>query len=316
MIYLPTRLVQAFPKFLLAVACLAMSAFCTLRLVATKQQLIAQWTNYPPSESLLTLAVTVAILAAGALVTAWWSLGFALTYLAMITVPTSALHRTLAAGALRVAPRIARTALVGVTGASLTLTATGALAAPAEPALAQVGSLQSVSAQAESIQTLSPATAMPASPTGPVDITGTTESGGPSIYLGFGAPGSVTAPNADAATAKPPATRSAHVPAEAKAATAPPSPAPAGTTESKTGSDNKTDSEDKGGSQEAATTVTVTPGDSLWSITATLAPSATGAEIATLWPQLYLANSAAIGADPDLILPGTVLAIPTDFGSN
>ena len=57
--------------------------------------------------------------------------------------------------------------------------------------------------------------------------------------------------------------------------------------------------------------VVVRPGDSLWAITAReLGPYASDARIAHRWPQWYRANRDVIGADPDLILPGTVLQSP------
>ncbi|QIK77335.1 LysM peptidoglycan-binding domain-containing protein [Nocardioides piscis] len=56
--------------------------------------------------------------------------------------------------------------------------------------------------------------------------------------------------------------------------------------------------------------VIVRPGDSLWSIAAaSLPPRATPAEVDGAWRALYAANRAAIGADPDLVLPGTELVV-------
>lgn len=76
-----------------------------------------------------------------------------------------------------------------------------------------------------------------------------------------------------------------------------------------------------------ATIHRVSAGESLWSITeelldagaagASTAPSSGGpsaqARIARAWPILYAANAESIGADPDLILPGTALSVPEDF---
>ena len=73
-----------------------------------------------------------------------------------------------------------------------------------------------------------------------------------------------------------------------------------------------------------ATTHQVSAGESLWSITQELLdagaagaptdPSSGGpsaqARVARAWPILYAANAESIGADPDLILPGTVLSVP------
>ena len=76
-----------------------------------------------------------------------------------------------------------------------------------------------------------------------------------------------------------------------------------------------------------ATTHRVSAGESLWSITEELLgagaagaptdPSSGGpgtqAQIARAWPILYAANAESIGADPDIILPGTVLSVPEDL---
>lgn len=63
----------------------------------------------------------------------------------------------------------------------------------------------------------------------------------------------------------------------------------------------------------APTSVTVTPGDSLWSIAAARLPAgASDADIAADWPRWYEANRALIGADPGQIEPGWQLTVPTD----
>jgi hypothetical protein len=61
----------------------------------------------------------------------------------------------------------------------------------------------------------------------------------------------------------------------------------------------------------ASAEVVVVPGDCLWTIAArAIGPDATDAEIAAAWPRWYARNRAAIGADPDLLIPGTVLRPP------
>lgn len=61
-----------------------------------------------------------------------------------------------------------------------------------------------------------------------------------------------------------------------------------------------------------ATTVTVASGDTLWSITESLlAPDATDAQIAAAWPDLHTSNLQTIGADPDVILVGQELTVPS-----
>lgn len=57
--------------------------------------------------------------------------------------------------------------------------------------------------------------------------------------------------------------------------------------------------------------VVVRPGQSLWTIAAGLLPApATDAEVTRAWQRLHHANASVIGADPDLILPGTRLVVP------
>jgi hypothetical protein len=60
------------------------------------------------------------------------------------------------------------------------------------------------------------------------------------------------------------------------------------------------------------TQVTVRPGDTLWSVAAAhLGGSAGDDDIAQEWPRWYQTNRDVIGADPDLLLPGTTLLPPT-----
>lgn len=60
-------------------------------------------------------------------------------------------------------------------------------------------------------------------------------------------------------------------------------------------------------------TVTVMAGDSLWEIAARdLGRLATDSDIAGHWPKWYAANKDTIGDDPRRLLPGQILAAPTD----
>lgn len=62
--------------------------------------------------------------------------------------------------------------------------------------------------------------------------------------------------------------------------------------------------------------VVVRPGDCLWTITAgLLGPGADDAAVARAWPRLHRLNRAAIGADPDLLLPGASLRVPAGVGA-
>lgn len=57
--------------------------------------------------------------------------------------------------------------------------------------------------------------------------------------------------------------------------------------------------------------VVVGPGDSLWAIAArTLPPGARPAAVDARWREIWAANRATVGADPDLILPGQRLRLP------
>ena len=57
--------------------------------------------------------------------------------------------------------------------------------------------------------------------------------------------------------------------------------------------------------------VVVRRGDTLWHLAArSLGPGAATAEIAAEWPRWWRANRDVIGADPDLLLPGTRLRAP------
>ena len=109
-------------------------------------------------------------------------------------------------------------------------------------------------------------------------------------------------------------------------------PAPAGDTSSNAGDAARRPDAAAGAtsadpSSPPATTHQVSAGESLWSITEEILdagsagsptdPSSGGpgtqAQIARAWPILYAANAESIGADPDLIIPGTALNVPEDL---
>jgi nucleoid-associated protein YgaU len=63
-------------------------------------------------------------------------------------------------------------------------------------------------------------------------------------------------------------------------------------------------------------TYVVVAGDCLWDIARHHLPAgASDAQVAAAWPRWWAANRAAIGADPDLIHPGTRLVVPPRFRS-
>lgn len=69
---------------------------------------------------------------------------------------------------------------------------------------------------------------------------------------------------------------------------------------------------DQPGGPDRPDSVVVHRGDTLWGIAARhLGPDAAPADIAEEWPRWYVANRNAIGPDPDLIRPGTVLTAPS-----
>ena len=129
-------------------------------------------------------------------------------------------------------------------------------------------------------------------------------------------------------------TASAPAPAGEAPSPAGDTPAPAGDTSSNAGDAARRPDAAAGAtsadpSSPPATTHQVSAGESLWSITEEILdagsagsptdPSSGGpgtqAQIARAWPILYAANAESIGADPDLILPGTALSVPEDLMS-
>ncbi|WP_462418043.1 LysM peptidoglycan-binding domain-containing protein [Kytococcus sp. Marseille-QA3725] len=64
---------------------------------------------------------------------------------------------------------------------------------------------------------------------------------------------------------------------------------------------------------DEAVAVVVQEGDTLWDITARhLGPGASAADVAREWPRWHEANRERLGDDPDLLLPGTRLIVPTE----
>lgn len=57
---------------------------------------------------------------------------------------------------------------------------------------------------------------------------------------------------------------------------------------------------------------TVRPGDTLWDISAEVLGTDEPSRIARYWPRVHRANRAAIGSNPHLLIPGTVLTLPDE----
>ena len=237
----------------------------------------------PPSAwgpTALTRALVLLACGAGALGAAWHALSGALAVIALAGPAPSARGAGIRRAALRAlhrwgAPIMRRTAA----GALVAAVATGApaMAAQAPGASDDLGWAPTASASAP---------AEPAPAPGP-DASPGAEPAAPPPDPAAGAPSGETSA-AEAPAGDPPA---------AEAPSAP------------------------------ATTHQVSAGESLWSITQELLdagaagaptdpssgrPSAQ-ARVARAWPILYAANAESIGADPDLILPGTVLSVPEDL---
>lgn len=67
-----------------------------------------------------------------------------------------------------------------------------------------------------------------------------------------------------------------------------------------------------GAARAEGTEVVVHRGDTLWDLVAAhLGPDASEAEVAMAWPHWHAANRSVIGDDPDQLLPGQVLTVPS-----
>ncbi|WP_124343288.1 LysM peptidoglycan-binding domain-containing protein, partial [Cellulomonas algicola] len=128
----------------------------------------------------------------------------------------------------------------------------------------------------------------------------------PHVSTGSARPTGPTAPSAGPAAADAPTGGSR---------TASWSSAPAGGLESGSGATPRSSATPAGTTVDAGSVV-VQPGDTLWSIAARHLPAgADDAAVAAAWPRWYAANVDVVGADPDLLLPGQVLAVPTTDGT-
>lgn len=226
------------------------------------------------SPTLTTLAplVEVPLLGVGCVVAAWWSLSLALVTVALLVQAAGLQSAALAACIRAVAPAAVRRLAVAGIGAGLVLTASPALAVEPVPDLGWVSTGTSTP------EPTAPSTAPPDAPPPETSDTGTTD--GPDDSLATSPTPPVTAPPA----------------------VTPPAVVPPGVTEPAQPTPHA----------PPTSTVTVASGDTLWSITERLmAPGATDTQIAAAWPALYASNMQTIGADPDVILVGQELTVPS-----
>lgn len=291
-----------------------------------------------PSATVFDIDVLVAapVLALGAVLASWWSLS-----LLLIAVSLAAERAGLRSTALlrcihAVAPRTLRRLAVTGLGAGLTFSALPAQATEAPPDLGwtttqSASPPQTTDASPDHPGPLAstPPTRMPPGPTAaaPADApdagtvhetaggdmteplepmrtappSGTTigPAGAPPLGLidptSLGAP----APLAGATNLFGTAPQSAAPATPPPALAAPPPPVPAG--------DLGT-----GGPDLSAGVVVVAAGDTLWDLAAAGLPSdATDEQVTTSWHAWYALNAAVIGDDPDLLLPGQLLQVPS-----
>ncbi|SOD73109.1 hypothetical protein SAMN05892883_2403 [Jatrophihabitans sp. GAS493] len=230
------------------------------------------------------------------LIAIWFGLGI---LAALGTALPGAAGRTLQIAASRLLPRAMLRLVAGASGLGVLLAPVAAQAStPAPPAAVQ-------SVIGSSVATPLPAPALPTDPTSaPTPIATTT----PRLTIPSPSPNAATPSPAVHPTATPtpaatPRGSTAAIPATPTAGqpgSTPPTPVRPVTA--------KTDAPK---TQERS--VTVAPGDSLWLIAAhRLGASASNEQIAAEWPRWYAANAAAIGTDPGLIHPGSVLQAPAD----
>lgn len=231
-------------------------------------------------------AVTeVAVAAAGALVAAWLAAGALLATVCLVIRAAGASWRAGERLVHRCAPQIVRKALVLAVGAGIGLgMATGASAVAPEPSAS------------------APAVVEPLGSAVPDDL------GWAVTTTSASTPAPTLAPQASPTAAEPAAPPT---PALATTAPAPPPPPAAEPVVETTAAEHRATAP----ARTVAGPVVVEAGDSLWSIAARhLPPGATDAQIAAAWPHWYQANSAVIGADPDLVRPGQVLTAPATAG--
>ena len=224
---------------------------------------------------------------------------------------------------LRCAPGVVRRALVLAVGAGLGLGVASTATAAPEPSAGPATVTATTTADLEvdlgwavtpPADDAKPAPRTDPAPTPGPDGTGTdlastpAHDGAPATD-GAPTPGGAPATQGAAATSGGPATGDAPPPVSASTAepaTTTASPTPSPVTHVPTPPLRPT-------ADAGPATVVVVRGDSLWSIAARHLPEgADDAQVAAAWPAWYAANADVVGSDPDVLLPGQVLVVPTD----
>lgn len=266
-----------------------LAALATAGMTAAASALLPSARSGDPAAALegMLLAGTAAL---GALLCLYLAVIWSLAGLILIAGPASRTGRTLLAALRVIAPRIARRITLG---AVLATTATGLALGPALAASASTDPEEAPRpiAVAAELRPAAPAEAPTESPSGDP-----AERPQPSS-----APEDATEaedlPPLGWETAPPESAQDTAVPEPTPISPPPPS--------------------SPGSSAPPARTITVAPGDSLWSLTDDLVgpgPDSTQ-DVAAAWPLLYDLNRDRIGDDPELIRPGQELIVPTSLAS-
>lgn len=282
----PTRLAGA------ATAALVATTATTLLAMGALSFLPSAVSGHGERALLAWVLCTAALL--GALLSAYLMIVWSLAALALALGPASRAGSALVITLRIVAPRLARRVTLS---AAIASTATGLVLVPAtattleEPPAPTVGTASATWGAAE-----------PAAPL-PTEATERTGGSSPSDPAA-----DETEPSAGASgSGELPSLGWGQSPGHTEAPTTLPEPPV-----DSTASTDSTGSYDGAQPPEVAS-ITVRPGDSLWSITDDLlGPDTDPPElIASTWPVLYEANRDLIGADPDSIVPGQELTVPS-----
>ncbi|MDQ2835812.1 MAG: hypothetical protein M3Y89_00130 [Actinomycetota bacterium] len=229
------------------------------------------------------------------LVALWLAVGFLATFLSLAPGRLGRAGRLVAQ---RAVPAALRNLLLASVGASLLLSPVAAIASPG-PAV-PAGTL------APNWPLDPPASSLPALPwptdSGPQQPTGSPTTGAPAPTA---SPSPPTATGSGLSSTSPPAS---NAPPATPGQSAPPDGA-----RPPTGPRQPRDTPPPATAPDRQ--VTVTAGDSLWTIAASrLGPAASDSEIAIEWPYWYRENRSVIGPNPGLLRPGTTLLAPDNAG--
>lgn len=236
--------------------------------------------------------LTVALL--GALLSAYVMIVWSLATLALALGPASRAGSALVITLRIVAPRLARRVTLS---AAIASTATGLVLVPATAATLDEAPAPTVGTASATWGAAEPAAPPPTEAAERTGGSSQSEQAAEEMDPSAGASGSDELPSLGWGQS----------PGDTEAPTRPPEP-PIDSTRS-----NDSAGSNDGTQPPEAATITVRPGDSLWSITDDLlGPDTDPPElIASTWPVLYEANSDLIGTDPNSIVPGQELTVPS-----